>query len=134
MKNREISQKRRQVLMAGMAAPAMLAASAGAAAGPAGIAAGERLVLSGRVLDEIGRPLAGATIEMPHPGIAKTITTDGDGRFFVEATAGTTLRHLDCRVTGREGDAWSDRLDVAKAHFLRDEDGILRGTLSLSLA
>src|SRR6185436_7504980 len=80
-----VSLRRRQVIIGGLAAAALPAVS---------FARGEpmpqrgKLVLSGRILDADGKPLAGATVEVG----ADRAATDGDGRFVLSTRAGEPYR------------------------------------------
>ena len=108
-----VSLRRRQVIIAGLAAAVLPAVSfaTGAAAEP--------LVLSGRVLDRDGRPLAGASIAAP--GVETR--TDADGRFVVVT---------DTRVYGLTCDGRQTEGFISNSH--RDLQGAWRATVALSLA
>ena len=102
-----VSLTRRQVIIAGLAAPLAPAAGFAASTGPE---KPEKLVLSGRVLRSNGKPLAGAAFEIgEHP-----VVTDADGRFVVVT---------DTRAAG--GNSFGAR---------RDSEGTWRATLGLTLA
>jgi protocatechuate 3,4-dioxygenase beta subunit len=152
-----ISIKRRQLMIAGVAgaaAPAgLLAAQCGggvvAAAGNAfgTDAAGQALVLSGRVLGFGCQPLAGAVIEAWHAA-ATTVrtTTDADGRFMLTTLAPAGGRgvapHLSYHVTHPAHDLrvhelyftrQSGRAVEGVAQLERDSAGVWRAAFGLSL-
>ena len=151
LKHDTISLRRRHFIIAGLAG---VAAPAGVFAGQSGhhaptfaasqagdSAGGARLVLSGRVLGREQKPLAGATVEAWQAGAAApcaSTITDGDGRFMFATTAraehGDRPRSLSYRVTHPAYRAVKSRPDVAAAPLRRDESGIWRAAVGLSLA
>ena len=121
-----ISLQRRRLLIAGVATPATALAGTGALAAPVGPLPGDRLVVSGRVLDAGGKPLAGALVEAWHA----SATTDADGRFVLvgqmpgsgpseyRVTHGTrslALRALPAQLQRDEGGTWRSALGIALA-------------------
>ncbi len=174
-----IAMTRRQLMLAAVAAaltPASLfaaqcggglVAAAGNPAGAAatnGFAAGDTLVVSGRVLGFGCQPLAGAVIEVWHDAAAPVRTiTDGDGRFVLTTLAPPAARgeapHLSYQVTHPAHDLRARELyftrqgnhaaDSAVAHAAdsvvahtadsvaqveRDAAGVWRAAFGLSLA
>jgi ribosomal protein L10 len=92
---------------------------------------GDKLVVSGRVVDFASRAIAGATVEAD--GAIQT-KSDADGRFMLIVSAPATgARHaLDIRVTHPKRDARTAHIDSrALAH--RDEHGTRRATLEVAL-
>ena len=92
---------------------------------------GDKLVVSGRVIDAASRAIAGAIVETD--GAAQT-KTDADGRFMliVSAPAMGTRHALDIRVTHPKRPARTAHVDSrALAH--RDEHGTRRATLEVAL-
>ena len=151
MKPDTISLRRRHLLIAGAAAPAILiAAQCGAAdnvlaAGlPAAASGGaEKLVVSGRMLDGYRKPLAGALVEVLDSGsnVSASVTTDADGRFmFTSAVPRETINYRVSRK-GRETVVRQLHLvhkpgisgdQVAQLH--RDDADVWRTTFGLILA
>ena len=128
--NQGISIRRRQMMLAGIAAavaPAgVLAAECGggevvATEHPFGAGgAGQTLVLSGRVLGFGCQPLAGAVIEVWQDDATRVrATTDGDGRFVLTTVlpAGGRTPHLSYYVTHPLHD-----LRARELYFTRDPD------------
>jgi len=128
-----ISIKRRQLMIAGATgalAPAGvfaaqcgggLVAAAENAFGADG--AGQKLVLSGRVLGTACQPLAGAVIEAWHAGsVPVSTTTDADGRFVLVTVAPAAVRgvapHLSYLITHPAHD-----LRVHELYFTRGSNG-----------
>ncbi|MDB5862804.1 MAG: Carboxypeptidase regulatory-like domain [Betaproteobacteria bacterium] len=155
MKPNTISQRRRYLMIAGLAGAAVPATSLSAlctgdepthdAAGTVSIARGDTLLVSGRIVDAGCKPIAGARVELllqPHAEQTSALT-DGDGRFVLTGTSTRATKHADYRVTH---DAHSAR--VARVHFARrsraarpdvaalqrDEAGIWRTTIGVTLA
>jgi protocatechuate 3,4-dioxygenase beta subunit len=155
-----ISIKRRQLMIAGAvgaaaAAPAgLLAAQCGggvvaAAENAFGAdAAGQKLVLSGRVLGFGCQPLAGAGIEVWQPDATPVrAITDADGRFVLSTLAPARARgvspHLSYQVTHpahdlRVHDLYftreSRRAVEGVAQLERDDAGVWRAAFGLTLA
>lgn len=129
--------------VAGAATPAVTFAASPAsnATNPGiSIAQGDSLLVSGRVLDAAGKPLAGARVELLQHGIAGA--ADGDGRFVLKTTASRPSRGVLCRVS--DGKRSQVRyLSFARKHRAeregiavldRDEQGTWRTTCGLTLA
>ncbi len=108
-----VSLRRRQVMIAGVAAAILPAVSFATGA------AAERLILSGRMLGRDGNPLAGAKID----AAGVQATTDADGRFIVVT---------DTRVYGLTCDGRQTEGFISNQH--RDLHGAWRATVALSLA
>src|SRR5262245_16426126 len=125
-----ISFRRRRVIIAGLSAitaPAALSRSplyAGTDSFCRFGGSGETLVLSGRVLDSAGKPLASAAVTVGHNSVA----TDADGRFVVVTTIRRAERLL-YRVTRDRHAAVGFVFDPR-----RDTDGTWRATFALTLA
>jgi hypothetical protein len=138
MKSNGISLRRRQLMLAGtatMAVPTGLFAFP-AVASPRG---SETLLVSGRIVDGRGKPVAGALVEMASPQY-KT-TTDGDGRFMLTTRVSRRDRYVDYRVSRTASSPVHHRLRVAYNDgstdantLLRDEQGVWRTTFALMLA
>ena len=65
------------------------ASPAPAEAPPAAAAPAVPIAVTGRVVDAVGRPIRGATVRREDGAVQ--VTTDGKGRFSIEAPVGTTL-------------------------------------------
>jgi hypothetical protein len=130
LKNESISLRRRYLMLtavAGAAAPAGLFA-----APPMARTRAEPLIVSGRVVDGTGAPLAGARIDIADV----TATTDGDGRFMVKTAAG--IREgcpdsLECRIMHSARQV-EKKLEFSRARVVRDEAGAWRAGVSLNTA
>ncbi len=153
-----IAMTRRQLMLAAVAAaltPASLFAAqcggglvAAAENAFAAGAAGDTLVVSGRVLGFGCQPLAGAVIEVWHAAAAPVrVITDGDGRFVLTTLAPHTARgeapHLSYQVTHPAHDLrarelyfsrQANRADDSVAQVERDEAGVWRAAFGLTLA
>lgn len=130
MKHDSISLTRRQLMIAGIAAPAGALAAPFVASSTA--AAQHPLLMSGRLVDAQGKAVANALIEVADT----STTTDGDGRFMIRTTAGVAggdLNPLDVRVTAAT-QSLSKQLHFESARVLRDEAGLWRAGVSLNLA
>ena len=95
-----ISVRRRQLMLAGTAsvvAPTVSFAFP-ASASPVGT---ETLLVSGRIVDTSGKPVAGALVEMASP--AHSATTDGDGRFMLKTRVSRRDEYVDYRFVPRHG-------------------------------
>ena len=145
MRTKEFSMRRRQVVMGAVAAVPLAAYAKLDGAAPArvtgarAIGAGEAFVLSGRLVDRNSNAVSGATIEV----LGASGVTDGDGRFFISATAAHDARHFEYRVTHG-----GDRSPVRRVHFSRaapaghahiaqlerDRSGVWRSTFAATLA
>ena len=134
-----ISVRRRQFMLAGTAsvvAPTVSFAFPASAA-PAG---SEMLLVSGRIVDASGKPVAGALVEMASP--AHSATTDGDGRFMLKTRVSRRDEYVDYRVSGTALRPAHKRLRVAYGEssgtgsntLLRDEQGVWRTTCTVTLA
>lgn len=156
--NTGISIKRRQLMIAaamGAAAPAgLLAAQCGggvvAVADNAfgADAAGQKLILSGRVLGSGCQPLAGAGIEVWQADATHVrAITDADGRFMLSTLAPTGARgvapHLSYQITHPAHDRrvydlhftrGSGRAVEGVAQLERDDAGVWRAAFGLTLA
>ena len=156
-----ISLRRRQLMVAGAAAP--MAAMAGycmgaplglpvvAEPGAGGGRAGAKLIISGRVLRRDGKPLAGAVVETwraDGEGGQASETTDADGRFMfttIIAPAVSSARPLPMhyRVSHAGHETLVSQLHLARepgvpgdriAQLQRDEAGNWRATFGVALA
>jgi hypothetical protein len=153
MKPNTISLRRRHLMIAGaagvatpMSAVAGLCggASLGANAEPFAIPAGEKLVVSGRIVDSRCKPVANATIEAWHADAHRTsVRTDGDGRFMFTTTTPSDRRHIDYRIGGNDAASGARQLhlvtgarpaDGAISQIHRDDAGVWRTTFALTLA
>src|SRR4051812_1087893 len=124
-----ISLRRRYLMLAGVAG---VAAPAGlfAAQQNATLAGVEPLIVSGRIVDRSGAPLAGALIEVA----GAAATTDGDGRFMMKTVAsvrGGCPDTLDCRIV-HSAQRFAKKLEFAHSRVLRDEIGTWRAGVSLN--
>jgi hypothetical protein len=101
---------------------------AGGASGLTAGAEGEKLILSGRVVDADCRPLTNVRVELADSAIA---TTDADGRFMIASRvpAGGAVR---LRVS--RGGRTMTRAPGPDARFERDEARVWRTTLGLTFA
>ena len=92
---------------------------------------GDKLVVSGRVIDAASRAIAGATVETD--GAAQT-KTDADGRFMLIVSAPVlgTRHAVDIRVTHPKRPARTAHID-SRALTHRDEHGTRRATLEVAL-
>jgi hypothetical protein len=147
--SKPVSLRRRHLMiasLAGAAAPAVALAQqhtergAHPAAIGMSIARGDALLVSGRVVDGAGKPLAGSKVELLQHGVAGA--TDGDGRFVLSTTAGKTSRGVLCRVSHGERSHVA-YLTFARRHrseregiavLDRDDRGTWRTTCGLTVA
>jgi protocatechuate 3,4-dioxygenase beta subunit len=142
------SLRRRQLMIAGIAAPAALFAPQLRAALTAELPASARrkvetLIVSGRMVNSHGKPLAGALVEVLDSGskAGASATTDADGRFLF--TSVVPRETLNYRVS-REGHGtvvkqlhFAHKPSVAGdqvAQLQRDDAGAWRTTFGLTLA
>jgi len=145
MKPVTISLRRRHLMMAGVAAAAAptaifanpprdaLAAELAASAGTG------KLIISGRMLAQDGKPLSGAVVELLHARSDKDAraTTDADGRFMIATGA---AERVDYRVIRDGVSTPIHRLHFARepgtdvARLQRDQEGTWRATFGISLA
>src|SRR5215212_6059547 len=107
--NQQIQSPRRRHLMIAALASALPGSVFGgllgaAAADPvhSALRAGDRLVLSGRIVDRHGKPVTDAVVEMlqPHATHSASASTDGDGRFVLAMNASAAQSQIEYRVTG----------------------------------
>jgi protocatechuate 3,4-dioxygenase beta subunit len=153
MKQNTISLRRRHLMIAGaagvatpMSAVAGLCGrgSMGAHAEPIAIPAGEKLVVSGRIVDSRCKPVVNATVEAWHAHAHRTsVRTDGDGRFMFTTTTPAGRRPIDYRVGGKDCATGPRQLhlvtsagstDGAISQLHRDDAGVWRTTFALTLA
>ena len=129
MRTHPTSIRRRQFLIAGAVSVAAPAAS-WAGQGYKPFIDGP-LVISGRVVDSTGRPLAGACVRID-AGHAVSGTTDGDGRFVVSTDAARASA-IRVRVSDAQ-QTFSTDFAPAREALQRDESGTWRTTVGLALA
>jgi hypothetical protein len=135
MTSRIASVRRRQLVIAGIVAgatPTSLFAAQRVTRGPesAGlrfsVSSGERMVVSGRVVDATGSPVRGALVAARRGQLSAT--TDADGRFMI--VANPAARHtsdIEVHVSHRSSST-NDHVFVRRA-----DDGSWRGTLEVAL-
>lgn len=137
-------------MIAGLAAAALpgtlFAARLGSAttgiAGPPAAAA--KLVVSGRLVDANGKPLAGAHIETldGRADAAASVTTDADGRFVLTSlTPGASSPHLRYRVSHAQHATIVRQLELPRTPgaggdvaLQRDAGGTWRAAIGVTLA
>ena len=130
VKQDNISLPRRYLMLAavaGVGAPASVFAAQNMTAPRA-----EPLIVSGRIVDLAGAPLAGALIEVAD---VKT-RSDGDGRFVLMTAAGIhdgCPQTLDCRIV-HSAQRVAKKLEFARTRVLRDETGTWRAGVSLNIS
>ena len=153
----KFSARRRQLMIAGAALTVVPAGAIAASCGGGIVAAsenpfatgsaGQKLVLSGRILGIDCQPLAGAIIEAWHGAAAPvSATTDADGRFVlitaVPAAEGGQPR-LSYLVTHPSHDARVHELSFTRAsnsnaqgvaQIERDAAGVWRAAFGMTLA
>jgi len=152
MNQRIQSPRRRQLMIAGLAGSAVPgsvlgALLEGATADPArgALREGDRLIVSGRIVDAQEQPVTGALIEMLNGAAERKVwtSTDGDGRFVLTMSASAAQSQIDYRVTRPQRGAVTRSLHFAPARgferetaaFLqRDDAGTWRTTFGLTLA
>ena len=129
MSTHPTSIRRRHFLIAG-AVSAVVPAVAWAGQGYKPVIDGP-LVVSGRVLDSAGRPLAGASVRID-AGHTVVGTTDGDGRFVVS----TDAAHASAIRVHVSDSQRTFSTDVAPAReaLQRDESGTWRTSVGLAFA
>ena len=155
MKLSATSTRRRQVLIAGVltaAAPLGLFASdclpprTGSLDTPGTLTPGlgDKLVISGRIVDDDGNAVAAASIEAPFAESARAMS-DADGRFMlvIDRRSAEVAQSMGLKVTHPEQSTRVARLGLAQntrvahdlaAPFERDEAGAWRTALSFVLA
>lgn len=113
----------------------------------ASLQAGEKLVVSGRVVGADCKPVADALVEVRTaraPADRITVRTDADGRFMLitVVAAHTDARYLNYSVSHPEHVSRAARLHFAPARaipgdaatqFQRDDAGVWRTTFGVSL-
>jgi hypothetical protein len=115
------------------------------AIGAAGIPRqGEKLVVSGRVVDATGKAVTNVALEAWHPGVhGTTVTTDGDGRVMFTTTTPADVQGIRYRITRADSHVQEGRLridvtaagrDATLSHLHRDDAGVWRSTFALTLA
>lgn len=134
MKNDDISFRRRYLMIAGLAGLAAPAGVFAASAANGGLEVSMHpLVVSGRVVDPDGKPLAGAIVAASR---VKT-TTDADGRFVFTTVAGTVRngcpQSLACRVSHPAHRTLENGIEFRRASIQRDEAGAWRAAVRLHL-
>jgi len=107
-----VSPRRRQVIIAGLASSVLPALTFAAPQ--------EKLILSGRILDRDGKPLAGAMVAAG----AAEVAADADGRFMLVLDT-RAYRGVTCDGRPVEGFVSNRR---------RDADGTWRATVGLTVA
>ena len=153
MKTNSFSLRRRHVMIAAGAvasAPASAftvlrgAPALAPALGAMGLPrSGEKLVVSGRIVDGNGKPVANATLEAWHAHVHRTtVTSDGDGRLMFTTTTPEGREGIAYRITRANRSAREGLLklnapagaDDVLAHLHVDEAGVWRTTFALTLA
>jgi hypothetical protein len=154
MKINTICLRRRHLMMAAAAgaatpasaftflrgAPAM-APAIGAAGAPHH---GEKLIVSGRIVDAKGKPVSNATLEAWHERVHRTsVATDADGRLMFTTTTPAEREGISYRISRGNSRAREGRFqlysgagagDAPLAHLHRDDAGVWRSTFALTLA
>lgn len=155
MKPSAISPRRRQVLIAGVlsaTAPFSVFASDCLPPGTLSLDSlgthtpglADKLVISGRIVDDRRNAIAGASIQTPFAENART-TSDADGRFMlvVDRRSAEAAQSIGLEVTHAEHRTRVARLGLARntnvahdlsAKFERDEAGAWRTAFSFILA
>lgn len=132
MKYDSVSLRRRYLMIAGVAgiaAPAGLLAAGARAPDTYKV---EPLIVSGRIVDPAGKPLANAVLEVADA----STTTDGDGRFMVRTIARIARdcpESMQCRITHSAQRA-AKTLEFVRRRVVRDETGTWRAGVSLNVA
>lgn len=119
-----------------LAGAAGLAAPGGVFASPpaSGFLPGETLLVSGRMVDGTGNPIAGAWVAQAG-GSASRAHTDGDGRFMLETRVSGAGTYVEYGQTDpHSGTPKRVRVSYreAPARFQRDEHGVWRTTFTLT--
>jgi hypothetical protein len=98
------------------------------------MAAGRELLVSGRLVDEGGKPIAGAWVSGA-AGVSQT-HTDGDGRFMLKIDISGEQPYVEYGSADPRSSARRVRVDYreAPARFQRDERGVWRTTVTLTAA
>jgi hypothetical protein len=134
VKTDNLSLRRRHLIIAGLAgiaAPAGIFAASDNTNGAESTA--RPLIVSGRLMDSDGKPVAGALVAAAHV----STTTDADGR-FVFATVTNTLRNdgpqsLACRVSHPVHGSRDHKINLGRASIQRDDAGAWRAAVGLHL-
>jgi hypothetical protein len=104
---------------------------------------GDKLVVSGRIVDGSGKPVANATLEAWHAHVHRTtVMSDGDGRLMFTTTTPAGREGIAYRITRANGSARQGRLELtapagsndALTQLRVDESGVWRTTFALTLA
>jgi hypothetical protein len=146
VKRAEISVRRRQIMIAGAvsaATPAGVLAAQGADPAeltqPAVLASfvrsGDKLIVSGRVVDAERNAIAGALVETSHDAV--TTTTDADGRFMLMTSAGRRGRSGTLVIRAPDPSSPARAASVpenARHDPQRDEHDVWRTTVAVVLA
>jgi hypothetical protein len=134
MNSKPVSPRRRQVMLAGAAG---IAAPSGvfALAPVSGFLPDETLLVSGRIIDGNGKPIAGAWVAGIRANASDTpARTDGDGRFMLETRVSGAGAYIEYGMADLHSGP-SSRVRVsyreAPARFQRDEHGTWRTTFTL---
>ena len=152
MNQRIQSPRRRQLMIAALAGSTVPGTVfggllEGATADPArgALREGDRLIVSGRIVDAHEQPVTDALIEMLSGAADRSVrtSTDGDGRFVLTMSASAAQSQIDYRVSRPQRGAVIRSLHFAPARgferetvaFLqRDDAGTWRTTFGLTLA
>jgi hypothetical protein len=120
-----------------LAAAAAMAAPSAVFAMPvfSGFESGETLIVSGRIVDRAGKPLAGARLATePRGSTCEMTLTDGDGRFMLTTTVAAAGGYVEYGPE-RAGPSGLVRARLAyreaPSRFQRDEQGVWRTTCTL---
>lgn len=105
------------------------------------IASGEKLIVSGRILDAHGKPAAHVAIDAWHADVHRTsVIADADGRFMFTTTTPTADSAIDHRVSHAGATTVSQLTLAPRAHVSaqsqvrRDDQNVWRTTFALTLA
>jgi hypothetical protein len=137
MKSKPVSPRRRQLMLA---TGAGIAAPSGVFAWPAvsGLLSGETLIVSGRIVDQAGKPIAGAWVASARSASTSASTrSDGDGRFMLTTKVAGAEAYVEYgQVHAGSSAARRARLAYreAPARFHPDEHGVWRTTCTLTAA
>ena len=134
MKSDNISLRRRHLMIAAVAGLAVPAGVFAASYDKAGTESAARpLIVSGRITDPDGKPVAGAMVAAAHANA----TTDADGRFVFTTVADNARidgpQSLDCRVSHSMHRTRDHRIDFRRASVQRDDAGAWRAAVGLQL-
>jgi protocatechuate 3,4-dioxygenase beta subunit len=99
------------------------------------------MIVSGRILGPGGKPLAGAAVDASQAGasgLRAGAITDADGRFILTRSACTEQdgrpQSISCRVSHPKHATLQTSLDFARAQLQRDESGVWRAAIGLTLS